>query len=136
MLDTITGVPQGSVLGSLLFILYINDIPYCLKTLKTMFADDASVYTSMKNIKDLIPAINNDLGIKIKANKLSRNIEKINYAVFTKIKYPHIKLFLNNTEIEQKTRTKFLGIIVDESLNWKAHILSNAKQNWPVHYMH
>ena len=90
-----------------------------------MFADDASVYASVKNIKDLIPAINNDLGIIsdwFKANELSLNIEKTNYVVFTKIKCLHIQLFLNNTEIEQKTCTKFLGVIVDENLNWKAHI--------------
>ena len=69
-----------------------------------MFADDASVYASMKNIKDLIPAINNDLDIIsdwFKAIKLSLNTKKTHYVVCT-IKCPHIKLFLNNTEIEQK----------------------------------
>ncbi len=51
-------------------------------------------------------------------------MEKTNYmyVLFTKIKCSHIKLFLNNTKIEQKTCTKFLGVIVDDNLNWKAHI--------------
>ena len=81
-----SGVPQGSVLGPVLFLLYINDIPNSVNILKPfLFADDTSLYYSSSNIKDLEITINNDLEqIQewLLCNKLSLNIKKSNFVTF------------------------------------------------------
>ena len=86
------GVPQGSVLGPLLFILYSNDIPNSLKYSKSiLFADDTTVYIS-ENVTDLLRCLNHDLSKLndwFKASKLSLNVNKTNYILFNK-KYSRI----------------------------------------------
>ena len=88
------GVPQGSVLGQLLCLNYINDIPNCLKHSKAIvFADDKTIFTSCNNMNTLYNNMNGDLANLInwfKANKLSLNIAKTNYILFPYSKYVNV----------------------------------------------
>ena len=122
------GVPQGSILGPLLFIIYTKDLPKSLTMTKSiLFADDTTVYASSSSLHDLINVINADLTHLADwfcANRLSLNVSKTNYVLFSKKSitvHPNIKI--GNTTIDRKQHVKFLGVIVDEKLEWSEHII-------------
>ena len=121
------GVPQGSILGPLLFILYINDIIAVSKLLHfILFADDTSLFYSCCDLDVLICTVNTELSklaTWFKANKLSLNVTKTNYMIFgrkTLTIKPVIKI--DGTELDQVAHTKFLGILIDDRSSWKDHI--------------
>jgi hypothetical protein len=133
---TITcGVPQGSVVGPLLFLLYINDFSNSATVLDfNLFADDSNLFNSHKSLQCLETNLNNQLYNVNKwlcANKLSLNIEKSNFVIFRppqkKISYS-INLKINNKIIEEKTSIKYLGVIIDGHLNWKDHVHELSKK--------
>jgi len=122
------GVPQGSILGPLLFIIYIND---CVKVANSlhfvMFADDTNIFQSDTDIELLNRNMNSELGKLskwFKANKLSLNISKTKFMLFTRRKnvHPDFKLYIDNREIDRVESMKFLGVLIDEHINWKEHI--------------
>ena len=79
------GVPQGSILGSLLFLLYINDIASVSNIFSILFADDTTLFYSSKSLQELATVINNELRKVIEwlnANRLSLNIDKTNFMIF------------------------------------------------------
>ena len=129
------GVPQGSVLGPLLFIIYTNDLPKCLKKSKCiLFADDTTVYLTGENIKSLHKIMNNELQALsnwFKVNKLSLNTGKTTYLLFSggrKRADSPDKLFIGMNELKRSEMTKFLGIVIDEKLSWEAQISSCHKK--------
>ena len=122
------GVPQGSILGPLLFILYINDLANVSDVLfPILFADDTSVYIEADKESDLIKTLNEELAklnIWLNANKLTINIAKSHYMFFHRgrRKSNICSPILNNVSLERVQCTKFLGIIIDDGLKWTNHI--------------
>ena len=132
-----SGMPQGSILGPLGFIIYVNDIPNSVPDLSLiLYADDTSAFTSHKDIDTLNNIMNdglNKLNRWFQSNKLSLNTKKSNIMLFeTHIKtnqYKNkLKVSLNNIEIECVNACKFLGVTIDQNLTWENHITELAKK--------
>ncbi len=126
-----SGIPQGSNLGPLLFLLYINDLPNCLKYTKAnMFADDTNLTTASLNKQELQRRLNSDLELMhnwLLANKLTLNKEKTEYMLIgshqrlSTVETDPILEF-GDTKIKRVNHAKSLGIIIDEQLLWKNQI--------------
>ena len=122
------GVPQGSILGPLLFTLYINDIVNCSSSLYfTLFADDTSILYKHKDIYHAASTINSELthvSTWCQVNRLSLNIDKTHFMIFhpnhSSIK--NIEISLGNSKLKRVDVIKFLGLLIDPALNWSSHI--------------
>jgi len=127
--DITCGVPQGSVLGPLLFIIYTNDLPLSLRYSQcVLFADDTTIYNAANDLQTAINNISHDLNELtewFKANKLSLNISKTHYMIFTKLttnNIPMHTLNIGKDNIKRVEFTQFLGIQLDDKLNWQEQI--------------
>ena len=124
----ICGVPQGSILGPLLFFIYINDLSnVCKSMMPLLFADDTNLFKSGKDSNQIKIEIERELihiSEWLKINKLSLNIKKTQFLIFSSKNsaIPKIELKIDGHKIEQTFTTKFLGVIIDSQLSWISHI--------------
>ena len=129
------GVPQGSILGPLLFLIYVNDMFQSSIKLKfVMFADDTCLFLSHKDKKVLENILAEELpkvSDWLKANKLSLNVKKTNFMVFRNKKDnsgPLLNLAINGETVEEVQCAKYLGIFIDHKLTFKEHINHVSKK--------
>ena len=123
------GVPQGSILGPLLFTLYINDVPNLITNSQAMlYADDTTLYTSSKFPANIQVTLNNDIKILenwFKENKLKINASKTEYMLVsnnrTRKRFDQIKIKVDNQILLEKEVVKILGINISNDLSWENH---------------
>ena len=156
-----TGVPQGSILGPLLCLIYMNDIPSANEYFTfILYADDTTLFRTMTYSPPALPHEHNILingehhkvNDWLVANRLSLNVDKTKYMIFhnsqKEISNFSLNLISNHGEIEKVSTFNFLGIILEENIQWKPHIeyvacrlakycgvLSKLKNFLPLHIL-
>ena len=145
LLEIETGVPQESILGPLLFLIYVNDIHMVSRSFNFMlYADDTTLTSpicsftqggnsSISKVSNLINSELTKISDWFAVNKLSLNAEKTKFMIFhnhqkiiTQNKIPCLKI--NNTNIERVTEFNFLGLTINEHLTWKSHAAKVANK--------
>ena len=124
------GVPQGSILGPLLFLLFFNDFPDCLTTCSTiMFADDTVIFSSGKTSQEVANILNNEItNVErfLTENELIINLKKgktesMLFSTARKLNEANFELFYNNKAINRTNHYQYLGISIDPLIRLNQH---------------
>ena len=133
------GVPQGSVLGPILFLVYINIIgDLKLRGTLRLFADDSAIFYFGPNLQSLLEDMQYDLNILsnlLKINKLTLNANKTNYMIISTIQKNRTHnnvISIDGVQISEVNFVKFLGLYIDKYLKWDVHISNISKKVSPV----
>lgn len=123
------GVPQGSILGPLLFLLYVNDITNILGSPDlVMYADDTNAFfasASKPALESMANKYLDNLSVWLQKNKLQLNVKKTNYIIFAPINRcedTKVTIYFENKIIEEVTEQKFLGVWFNRELSWNTHV--------------
>ena len=127
-LPLLTGVPQGSILGPLLFLIYINDLPSAANLKCVSFADDSNLITQGSDLANLTASLTKELqhvSDFFKANQLKLNAKKTKMVIFRKKNLPpnhqNLNVFLDGVKLSHDESAEFLGITIDSTLSWDKH---------------
>ena len=130
-----TGVPQGSILGPLLFLIYINDLPSSTELKSVIFADDTNLLISGNSLRQIVDTLNSELSLVsdfFKANQLKLNAKKTKMVCFWKKGQPpdmsNVVVMLDGEILNFEEEAVFLGLTLDSNLNWEKHCTKVANK--------
>ena len=126
LIDIMYGVPQGSILGPLLFLIFINDLPDATNFFIKLFADDTFLCTQNNDFTAMEREVNIELEkvfVWLASNKLTLNTDKSKFMILSKKRYiPNLSIKMNGVDLKSCDSYKYLGVMFDKDLEWGPHI--------------